>query len=301
MKNPIERRGHRKSDQLRNVTISFNVFGYSAGSVLFEVGRTKVLCSVSLQNGVPQFLKGKKTGWLTAEYAMLPTSCATRIARESTLMRRNGRSMEISRLIGRSLRTIVDLSLIGERTIYIDCDVLQADGGTRTACITGSFLALRVAVNSWLKKNMIRENMLTDSLAAISVGIVDDIPLLDLNFDEDSRADADFNFVITGSNKIVEIQGSSEGATVSWGQFDKAKDLAINGVDQLIKIGDKRFEKEFLEVSNQKRDTRKSVPIFSLGNRQIKYPFAIYSTNLNNSNWTHKWDFRNRKRSRCCK
>lgn len=268
MENAVERKGFRKPDQLRNVNALFNVFGYAAGSVLLEIGNTKVLCAVNLQQNVPNFLKGKKTGWLTAEYAMLPTSSATRVPREASLMRRNGRSVEISRLIGRSLRAVVDLSFLGERTIFVDCDVLQADGGTRTACITGAFLALRAAVNHWLKNKLIRENIITDSLSAISVGVVDGCPLLDIDFSEDSCADADFNFVITRSNKIVEIQGSSEGATVSWQQFEQVKDLAIKGVNELFEIGDTFFDKEMLEITPQKKDNKKTAPLFSLGNRQ---------------------------------
>jgi len=272
MKNSVERKGCRKPDQLRDVTVSFNVFGYSAGSVLLEIGNTKVLCSVSLQQNVPNFLKGKKTGWLTAEYAMLPTSSATRVPREASLMRRNGRSVEISRLIGRSLRSVVDLSLLGERTIFVDCDVLQADGGTRTACITGAFLALRVAVEYWLKNKIIKEDILTDSLAAISVGIVDGTPLLDIDFSEDSCADSDFNFVITRSNNIVELQGSSEGVMVSWKQFEQVRDLAIKGVQDLFTIGNTFFDKEILEIIDQNKDNRKNnkktAPLFSLGNRQ---------------------------------
>ena len=242
--NLFQRKDGRQPDHLRIINVSFNTFGYAAGSVLFELGNTKVLCSVSLQNGVPHFLKGKKTGWLTAEYAMLPTSTMNRMVREISSMRRNGRSVEISRLIGRSLRTIVDLDILGERTIYIDCDVLQADGGTRTACITGACLALRAAVDYWLENRVIKETIITDTLAAVSVGVVNGVPLLDLNYQEDSNADADFNFVITKSNKIVEIQGASEGATVSWEQFERARELAVTGVRELIKIGDQLFDQE---------------------------------------------------------
>jgi len=272
MKNSIERKGCRKPDQIRDVKITFNAFGYAAGSVFFEIGNTKVLCSVNLQQNVPNFLKGKKKGWLTAEYAMLPTSSSSRVPREASLMRRNGRSVEISRLIGRSLRSVVDLSLLGERTIFVDCDVLQADGGTRTACITGAFLALRAAVNYWLENKIIKEDILTDSLAAISVGIVNGAALLDIDFSEDGSADADFNFVITRSNNIVELQGSSEGAVVSWQQFEQVKDLAIKGVDNLFAIGNNFFDKEIVAAASQKKDTnkdnKKAAPLFSLLNRQ---------------------------------
>lgn len=268
MTNPIARRGGRKPDQLRKVKVLFDAFGYSDGSVLYEIGNTKVLCSVNLQPSVPPFLKGKKTGWLNAEYAMLPSSTANRVAREISLMRRNGRSVEISRFIGRSLRTIVDLSLLGERTIVVDCDVLQADGGTRTACITGACLALRVATNKWLKNGYIKEDILTDSIAAISAGIVNGNPILDIDFSEDSSADADFNFVITKSNKIVEIQGTSEGSLVTWQQFDQARIFALQGIEKLFEIGDKFLREKNIEKKNKNKDNKKAAPFFSLQNRQ---------------------------------
>jgi len=285
--NSYQRNNGRKLDHLRVVNVSFNAFGYAPGSVLLELGNTKVLCSVSLQNGVPHFLKGTKTGWLTAEYAMLPTSTINRMVREISSMRRNGRSVEISRLIGRSLRTIVNLDILGERTIYIDCDVLQADGGTRTACITGAYLALRAAVNYWLKNRVIRESILTGSLAAVSVGVVNGVPLLDLDYYEDSQADADFNFVITGENKIVELQGASEGATVSWGQFEIARKLAVLGVKQLIKIGDQLFEQEVenqdFENFDQKTNIKGVISQRQGKNKQNKKPgFFSLGTRLNN-------------------
>lgn len=273
--NSIRKDGRLPKD-LRKIKAEFNIFGYAAGSVLFEIGNTKVLCSVSLQAGVPKFLKGQKKGWLTAEYSMLPMSSQSRIEREATVMRKNGRSVEISRLIGRSLRTIIDFDLLGERTIYIDCDVLQADGGTRTACITGSCLALRVAVDFWLKNKIIRETIIKDSLASVSVGVVDGVAVLDLNYEEDSCADADFNFVITKSNKIVEIQGASEGNFISWEQFEQAKELACSGIQELLKVGDNIFDYNFgkLKVSsdlgkgNQDNNKNYKAPLFSLGNRQ---------------------------------
>jgi len=269
MKNPPERINGRKHNQLRNVEVQFNLFGYADASVLYQVGNTKVLCAVNLQQGVPYFLKsknallgntGKKSGWLNAEYSMLPSSTTVRTVREISSMRRNGRSVEISRLISRSLRTIVDLSLLGERTITIDCDVLQADGGTRTACITGASLALRLAVNKWINEKIINENILIDQIAAVSVGVIDGEALLDIEFSEDKRADADFNFVLTRSNKIVEVQGASEGVAVSWQQFDEVKALAVNGIEQLFAIGDQYLEKMF-------EGDLKKVPLFSLQNR----------------------------------
>jgi len=267
MKNFAKRSNARRSDCIRSVKISFNTFGYAAGSVLFEMGNTKVLCSVNMNHGVPPFLKGKRVGWLTSEYAMLPSSTTSRSMRESSAVRRNGRSVEISRFIGRSLRTMVDFSLLGERTIVVDCDVLQADGSTRTACITGASLALRVAVDTWLRKKKLRENILKDHIAAVSVGVVDEVPLLDLDFSEDSKADADFNFVITRSNKLVEIQGASEGAIITWDQFDAAKTLSITGTRQLFDVCDSSFNQLMLANAPKKPDNI-GKPLFSLGNRQ---------------------------------
>jgi len=268
MKNPIHRYNSRKPDQLREVNARFNLFGYASGSVLFEMGNTKVLCSVNLQSGVPPFLKGKKTGWLTAEYAMLPSSTLTRTHRESSSVRRNGRSIEISRLIGRSLRTIVDLSVLGERTIMVDCDVLQADGGTRTACITGASLALQMAEQKWLAKNAITQSIVKDSIAAISVGIMAGEPLLDLDFSEDSKADADFNFVVTKSNTLVEIQGASEGATIGWDQFEKARRFALHGIKKLFEIGDNYFNSAIAKKNNKDKLDGRQAPFFSLKSRQ---------------------------------
>lgn len=235
MSSSLQRSAGRALDSIRGVKAKFNAFGYAPGSVLFEMGGTKVLCAVSLQNGVPQFLKGKRRGWLMAEYSMLPTSTVSRVQREISKMRRNGRSLEISRFISRSLRTIVDFESFGERTIIVDCDVLQADAGTRTACITGASLALQIAVTRWISEGVLEKNILTDSIAALSVGVLDNIPLLDLDFSEDSKVDADFNFVMTRSGKLVEIQGAVEGKHISWEQFEKIRVLAVNGIEQLFK------------------------------------------------------------------
>jgi ribonuclease PH len=180
------------------------------------MGKTKVLCAVSLQQGVPHFLRGKKTGWLTAEYSLLPASTPIRTVREITANKRNGRTIEISRVIGRALRSVVNLDPLGEQTIFIDCDVLQADGGTRTACITGAYLALKAAVAQWLHRGIISETILIDELAAISVGLAQDTVLLDLDFIEDSATEADFNFVLTRSGKIIELQGSAEKFPIKW-------------------------------------------------------------------------------------
>ncbi len=261
----------RPTDQIRRVRITHDVFEYAAGSVLFEMGKTKVLCAVTIQNGVPLFLRGKNTGWLTAEYALMPASTTTRSQRDKIHMRPNGRSVEIARLIGRSLRSIVDLSQLGERTITIDCDVLQADGGTRTAAITGAHLALRMAQRRWLQSKTILQPLLRETIAAISVGVVNNKPLLDLDYAEDSNASADFNFVITQSNKIIEMQGCAEQEPLSWGLFDQMRVLASSGVNQLFDY----IDQDILPRSARKQSTPRpkkhaeTPPLFSLKNRQV--------------------------------
>ena len=228
------RTGQRSHDQLRPLRVSYDIFKYASGSTLFEMGNTKVICSVTLQQGVPHFLRGKKTGWLTAEYSLLPASTPIRTVREVTANKRSGRTIEISRLIGRSLRSVVNLGALGEQTIFMDCDVLQADGGTRTACITGAYLALRAAQAAWLNEGILTENLLVDELAAVSVGLANETPLLDLDFIEDSATEADFNFVLTRSGRLIEIQGSAERFPLTWDQYDQMRQLALKGVDELF-------------------------------------------------------------------
>lgn len=271
MSGNVQRLHDRKSDQLRDIRISYNVFGYAPGSVLIELGNTKVLCSVTMQPGVPPFLKGSKTGWLTAEYAMIPTSCKTRSMRESSQAKRNDRSVEISRLIGRSLRCVVDLSLLGERTIYVDCDVLQADGSTRTASITGAYLALKIAVGYWLENGDIAKTIITDAVAAVSAGFFKGTALLDLDYEEDSGIDADYNFVLTQSGKIIEIQGAAEKSALSWHEFDQLKTLAIAGNQALFAIMNESLEKHGLFKTEKKSDTKPvaNAPLFSLKNRFV--------------------------------
>lgn len=230
----------RRFNQLREIKVAYNVFGYAPGSVIFEMGNTKVLCSVSISASVPPFLKGKKTGWLSAEYAMLPCATQTRTTRETTAMRANGRTIEISRLIGRVLRSVVNLDALGERTIHVDCDVLQADGGTRTASITGSWLALRAAVDSWLKSGLLQTDIITDAVAAISLGVVDGNVVLDVDYQEDSQAQADFNFVLTRSGAVLEIQGTAEQRPLAWNQFDEIRQLACEGVQTLFNVCDQQ-------------------------------------------------------------
>jgi len=258
----------RSYNQLRPVTISYNVFGFAAGSVLFELGNTKVLCSITLQAGVPPFLKGTKQGWLTAEYAMLPTSSPQRVARESSSGKRNDRAIEISRLIGRSLRSILDLSLLGERTIMVDCDVLEADGSTRTAAITGSFVALKVAQEQWIKAGLIAGPLLIDDLVAISAGVLNGSVVLDLDYSEDSIIDADYNFVLTRNGKLIEIQGAAEKNAISWNEFDEMKKVVSSGVKNLFELIDaswntKKSNSEIKKISKEPTHT----PLFSIKNR----------------------------------
>lgn len=269
MESHYKRAHGRKNDQLRTIKISHNLFGYSASSVLLEQGNTKVLCAVTLSPGVPSFLKGSRTGWLTAEYAMLPTAAQNRLARESSQAKRNDRSVEISRLIGRSLRCILNLNLLGERTIFIDCDVLQADGSTRTAAITGAYIALKIAQAKWLDSGLIAQEILTDELASVSAGFGVHGALLDLDYEEDSTIHADYNFILTRSEKIIEIQGTAEKNALSWSDFEILKTLAIHGVKNIFTIIDESFEKNKIINSSKKHVLASSehVPLFSLKNR----------------------------------
>ena len=235
------RSGNRAFDELRSLKITYDVFPYAGGSALFEMGNTKILCAVTLQNGVPHFLRGKRTGWLTAEYALLPTSTPTRTVRESTTNKRNGRNIEISRLIGRALRSIVRLETFNEKTIFVDCDILQADGGTRTASIVGAYLALRAAQVNWYNSGEISETFFRDELAAISVGTGERGTLLDMDFNEDSSTESDFNFVLTRSGGIVEIQGSAEKRPIGWDSYEDVQRLALIGAKRLFSFYDENI------------------------------------------------------------
>jgi ribonuclease PH len=223
----------RPFDTIRPITLTYGIYEYAIGSVLIQIGKTKVLCSVSFSEGVPQFLRGSGSGWLTAEYAMLPASTHTRIERDS-IKNRQGRNVEISRLIGRSLRSSIDLRVLGERTLIIDCDILQADGGTRSAAITGASAALRMAQNTLLHNKKIAKPFLIQDVAAISVGIKDNTFLLDLDCNEDKTIDADFNFVFTRSGRLIEIQGSSEKGSLAWDDVVTMKHLATKGIQDLF-------------------------------------------------------------------
>src|SRR6476660_3069499 len=200
----------RTHDQLRSVRMTPGFISQAEGSVLIEVGRTRVICTASVEEMVPVFLKGQGKGWITSEYSMIPRATSTRTARESSTGKRSGRTQEIQRLIGRALRTSIDMDSIGERTIWIDCDVIEADGGTRTASITGSFIALKLAVQGLLQSGKLKKDPMKCFVAAVSVGIVRGVPMLDLNYSEDSTADVDFNLVMTDRGEYVEIQGTAE-------------------------------------------------------------------------------------------
>jgi ribonuclease PH len=225
----------RRPDELRPVTITRNWLDHAEGSVLVEFGKTRVLCAASVTQGVPRWRKGSGLGWVTAEYAMLPRSTNTRSDRESVKGRIGGRTHEISRLVGRSLRAVSDYKSLGENTIVLDCDVLQADGGTRTAAITGAYVALEDAV-SWLRgKGALAGEPLTGSVSAVSVGIVDGEPLLDLCYEEDVTADTDMNVVMTGEGTYVEVQGTAEGAPFDRKLLDELLDLAAVGCGELTR------------------------------------------------------------------
>lgn len=226
----------RASDDLRPVCITPGFLPYAEGSVLIEMGNTRVVCSASIDDRVPPFLRNSGQGWLTAEYAMLPRATQTRTAREIGRGGPSGRTHEIQRLIGRSLRAIADLKVLGERTITIDCDVLQADGGTRTAAITGAYVAFALASRQLLKAGKIQRSLTTDQVAAISVGIVGNVPLLDLKYDEDSRAEVDMNVVCTGDGRFIELQGTAEREPFSRSQMDELVALALRGIERLIAI-----------------------------------------------------------------
>lgn len=226
----------RAPDDLRPVCITPGFLPYAEGSVLIEMGNTRVVCAASLEDRVPPFLRNSGHGWLTAEYAMLPRATQTRTSREIGRGGPSGRTHEIQRLIGRSLRAIADLKVLGERTITIDCDVLQADGGTRTAAITGAYVAFALASKHLLKSGKIQRSIFTDQVAAISVGIVGSTPLLDLKYDEDSRAEVDMNVVCTGDGRFIELQGTAEREPFSRSQMDELVALASRGIETLIGI-----------------------------------------------------------------
>jgi ribonuclease PH len=225
----------RKPKELRPLRITPSYLKTADGSVLIEGGDTKVICTAKLEDRVPPFLRNSGKGWITAEYGMLPGSSAARISRESARGKIGGRTHEIQRLIGRSLRAITDLKSLGERTIWIDCDVIQADGGTRTASITGAYVALVEATRKLLKQQILTTDPIRDAVAAVSIGIVEGEILLDLAYEEDSRADVDMNFVMTGSGKFIEVQGTAENAPFTKKQMERMSEIALGGIRELLK------------------------------------------------------------------
>lgn len=233
----------RQTNQLRSVRIERGFTRYAEGSVLICFGETRVLCNASVEDKVPPFMRGEGRGWVTAEYSMLPRATQTRSVREAARGKLGGRTMEIQRLIGRALRAVVDLELLGERTIVIDCDVLQADGGTRTAAITGAWVALSDAIEQMISQGMLESSPLKDSVAAVSSGIVDGLPVLDLDYKEDSAAGVDMNFVMTGNGRFVEVQGTAEEEPFSETDLDTLRDLARQGCAELTQLQQKAINR----------------------------------------------------------
>ncbi len=233
---------------MRPVTITPDFIPPAEGSVLIAVGQTRVVCTATFEDGVPRWRKGTGEGWLTAEYAMIPRATEKRTQREVNRGRPSGRSLEIQRLISRSLRAVMDLKCLGERTFYLDCDVIEADGGTRTASITGAYVALGLACKNMLAQNLLKKMPLKDSVAAVSVAIVNGEPVLDVNYAEDSQADVDMNVVMTGSGEFIEIQSTAEGAPFSQEQLDKLLGLARGGIVQLTKAQNEILQLDFSTV-----------------------------------------------------
>jgi len=224
----------RAPDEMRDIKFTRNFTRHAEGSVLVEFGHTRVLCTATVEEKVPRFLKGKGQGWVTAEYGMLPRSTNTRMGREAARGKQGGRTMEIQRLIGRSLRAAVDLEALGERSITLDCDVIQADGGTRTASITGACVALSDAINSLIQQGVLKENPIQNMVASISVGIYQGVPVLDLDYAEDSNAETDMNVVMDETGEFIEIQGTAEGKTFSMDEMLAMTELAKNGIAEII-------------------------------------------------------------------
>jgi ribonuclease PH len=232
----------RANNQLRSVRMTPGFIGQAEGSVLIEVGKTRVICTASVEETVPQFLKGQAKGWITSEYSMIPRATSTRTQRESTIGKKTGRTQEIQRLIGRALRASIELEKLGERQIWIDCDVIEADGGTRTASITGAFVAVSLAIQKLLASNKIAENPIRSHVAAVSVGIVKGVPMLDLDYSEDSTAYVDFNIVMTDRDEFVEIQGTAERYPFSGAALNQLIDLGRAGIAELIGLQRKTLQ-----------------------------------------------------------
>jgi len=240
----MKRSDGRAPDEMRPVSIDTGYLLTAEGSVVIQVGNTRVLCAATVEETVPAFLRNSGKGWVTAEYSMLPRATATRTAREAAKGKQSGRTLEIQRLIGRSLRTAVDLQTLGERSVIVDCDVIQADGGTRTASITGAYVALMTAIQKLLQMGTLKKNPIVDSVAATSVGIVNGVPLLDLNYEEDSRAAVDMNIVMTGAGRFVELQATGERAAFGDSELASLIELGRNGVKELLEIQAKALQRQ---------------------------------------------------------
>ncbi|MBF0145141.1 MAG: ribonuclease PH [Magnetococcales bacterium] len=230
------RRNQRSPDQLRPITITRSFVDHAEGSCLITCGNTRVLCTASIEEKLPFWMRDQNRGWITAEYGMLPRATHTRTVREASRGKQSGRTLEIQRLIGRSMRAVVNLEKLGKRTIWIDCDVIQADGGTRTVSITGAFIALMDACRRLHEGGLLSELPIIDYIAAVSSGMVQNVPMLDLDYDEDSHCQTDMNFVMTGSGRFVEIQGTAEGSPFSRQEFDSMLALAEKGIKELIEL-----------------------------------------------------------------
>ena len=241
----ILREDGREVDNIRKVNVIRNYTIHAEGSVLISFGNTKVICTASVSDKVPPFLRNQGKGWITAEYSMLPRATGERTQRESAKGKLSGRTMEIQRLIGRSLRSCIDLEKLGERTITIDCDVIQADGGTRTTSITGGYIALAMAIERMVRNGVLEENPIKSKIAAISVGIVDGTPMLDLKYSEDSAAEVDMNVIMNDRGEFVEVQGTGEEATYTRAELNTLLDLAEKGINDLFEIQNKNLEEEF--------------------------------------------------------
>jgi ribonuclease PH len=226
----------RKTDELRTAEFQRDFTVFAPGSVLVSMGRTRVLCTASIEDRVPPWMRGTGKGWVTAEYSLLPGSTAERVSREAAKGKQSGRTQEIQRLIGRSLRSVCDMVALGEMQITVDCDVLQADGGTRTASICGAYVALHDALTRLIQKGTLRTNPLTEAVAAVSVGVVDGVCMLDLPYEEDSRAEVDMNVVMTSSGRFIEVQGTAEGMPFTKGELDEMLSLAEHGIAQLLDL-----------------------------------------------------------------
>ncbi|MBP7055847.1 MAG: ribonuclease PH [Candidatus Omnitrophica bacterium] len=238
----MSRSNGRKNNELRKVKVTKDYIKYAEGSCLIEFGNTKVITTASVDNAVPPFLKGKGVGWVTAEYGMIPRSCKTRVPRESSKGKLGGRTHEIQRLIGRAMRSVIDMPKLGERTIWMDCDVIQADGGTRCASITGSFISLVLALESMRKNKLIEEIPVSDYVAAVSVGMVKGEPVLDLDYEEDSTAEVDMNIIMTGAGKFIEVQGTAEREPFAQDEMNRLIALAKKGIAEIVGIQKKTLK-----------------------------------------------------------